>query len=189
MALMRIKLQLALAASLLATQVNVPQLAFGTDAAADQSPTSAEVYEVKMNTNTAEAIEIVAQTKPNFDAEVLVPLRAAQAESARQAAIAAAAAKARAAQAQKTAAKAVTVATGDVWERLRICEAGGSYTRNSGNGYYGAYQYSLSTWANYGGFARPDLAPPAVQDAKAKATFAARGWSPWPGCARKLGLM
>src|SRR3954447_14212085 len=41
--------------------------------------------------------------------------------------------------------KAARVATGDVWARLRSCEAGGNYARNSGNGYYGAYQFSAST--------------------------------------------
>ena len=83
----------------------------------------------------------------------------------------------------------VIVAGSDVWAQLRYCEAGGDYTRNSGNGYYGAYQFTLATWADYDGYVRPDLAPPVVQDAKAKATEAARGWAPWPACARKLGLL
>src|SRR5579884_204912 len=30
----------------------------------------------------------------------------------------------------------------DVWARIRHCEAGGNYGHNSGNGYYGAYQFS-----------------------------------------------
>lgn len=80
-------------------------------------------------------------------------------------------------------------ATDSAFAALRQCEAGGNYARNSGNGYYGAYQYDLSTWSNYQGYARPDLAPPAVQDAKARETQARRGWSPWPACARKLGLI
>ncbi len=72
--------------------------------------------------------------------------------------------------------------------RLRGCEAGGRYDRNSGNGYYGAYQYDRSTWANYGGYAVPSDAPAAVQDAKAAETYARRGWQPWPSCSRSLGL-
>ncbi len=33
------------------------------------------------------------------------------------------------------------------WLRiLRTCEAGGNYQTNTGNGYYGAYQFSASTW-------------------------------------------
>ena len=72
--------------------------------------------------------------------------------------------------------------------QLRQCEAGGNYARNSGNGYYGAYQYNNGTWGNYGGYARADLAPPAVQDQKAYETYQSRGWAPWPACSRTLGL-
>lgn len=76
----------------------------------------------------------------------------------------------------------------DAWARLRACESGGNYSINTGNGYYGAYQYNNGTWNNYGGYARADLAPAAVQDAKARETQASRGWNPWPACSSKLGL-
>lgn len=79
-------------------------------------------------------------------------------------------------------------ASGDAWQLLRFCEAGGDYSRNSGNGFYGAYQFNLSTWGNYGGYRFPHEAPPEVQDAKARDTQARRGWNPWPACSRKLGL-
>lgn len=72
--------------------------------------------------------------------------------------------------------------------RLRSCEAGGNYDRNSGNGYYGAYQYDISTWGGYGGYARADLAPPNVQDEKVWETYQRRGWQPWPSCKVKMGL-
>lgn len=72
--------------------------------------------------------------------------------------------------------------------RLRSCESGGRYDRNSGNGYYGAYQYDISTWANWGGYARADLAPPSVQDEKVWETYKRRGWQPWPSCTTKMGL-
>lgn len=72
--------------------------------------------------------------------------------------------------------------------KLAGCESGGHYDRNSGNGYYGAYQYDISTWGNFQGYARADLAPPSVQDQKAWETYSRRGWSPWPTCSRKLGL-
>lgn len=77
----------------------------------------------------------------------------------------------------------------DAFIQLSYCEAGGKPATNTGNGYYGMFQYDLQTWANYMGYARPDLAPAEVQLAKAKETQARRGWSPWPSCARKLGLM
>ncbi len=85
--------------------------------------------------------------------------------------------------------KATNTFTGDfagALARLRSCE--GSYTSNTGNGYYGAYQYDLGTWANYAGFANASLAPPAIQDEKAWITYQARGWQPWPSCKIKMGL-
>jgi len=69
---------------------------------------------------------------------------------------------------------------------LRSCE--GSYSSNTGNGYYGAYQYDIGTWANFGGYPNAAAAPPAVQDQKARQTYEARGWSPWPACSNSLGL-
>jgi hypothetical protein len=80
---MRNIVQLALWVTLLATQVNVPQLSLGNVAAADTaSANAAGVYEVKLKTNTAEAVELVGPQQPNFDAEVLDPLHAAQAAAA-----------------------------------------------------------------------------------------------------------
>ena len=70
--------------------------------------------------------------------------------------------------------------------RLRSCEGG--YTTNTGNGYYGAYQFDLGTWGGYKGYSNASLAPPAVQDEKAWLTYQRRGWQPWPSCARKMGL-
>lgn len=70
--------------------------------------------------------------------------------------------------------------------RLRSCE--GSYTSNTGNGYYGAYQFNIGTWNNYGGYPNAAVAPPIVQDQKAAETYKRRGWQPWPACSIKLGL-
>lgn len=70
--------------------------------------------------------------------------------------------------------------------RLRSCE--GSYTSNTGNGYYGAYQYDLRTWGNFKGYSNASEAPPEVQDEKAWITYQARGWQPWPSCSRSQGL-
>lgn len=70
--------------------------------------------------------------------------------------------------------------------RLRSCEGG--YTTNTGNGYYGAYQFDRQTWGGYGGFAVASDAPAAVQDEKAWQTYQRRGWQPWPSCKNKMGL-
>ena len=40
---------------------------------------------------------------------------------------------------------------GDIFARIRQRESGGNYATNTGNGYYGAYQYDLGTWGNFQG--------------------------------------
>lgn len=70
--------------------------------------------------------------------------------------------------------------------RLRSCE--GNYKSNTGNGYYGAYQFDKRTWGKYGGYEVASEAPPSVQDEKAWETYKARGWQPWPICKIKMGL-
>jgi hypothetical protein len=77
--------------------------------------------------------------------------------------------------------------TADDWYRLRVCESGNNYAINTGNGYYGAYQFNLGTWRGVGGTGYPHQASPAVQDALALTLYRQRGWSPW-ACARILGL-
>jgi len=69
---------------------------------------------------------------------------------------------------------------GDRFGRIRARESGGNYAENTGNGYYGAYQFSLGTWQSVGGTGNPANASPAEQDARAQALYAARGCSPWP---------
>lgn len=72
--------------------------------------------------------------------------------------------------------------------RLRECESTNNYRANKGNGYYGAYQFSLRTWRSLGLVGYPHDAEPAAQDRAAIALQARDGWSPWPACSRKLGL-
>lgn len=74
----------------------------------------------------------------------------------------------------------------DKWAALRRCESGGNYAANTGNGFYGAYQFDLQTWQSVGGVGLPSDAPPWEQDARAKALYAARGAQPWPICGRFL---
>jgi hypothetical protein len=75
----------------------------------------------------------------------------------------------------------------DTWNRLRVCESGDNYSINTGNGYYGAYQFDLQTWRSVGGTGYPNQAAPLEQDRLARALYRSRGWSPW-ACARILGL-
>ncbi|HSX41157.1 MAG TPA: transglycosylase family protein [Candidatus Saccharimonadales bacterium] len=140
-------------------------------------------YEIKLDTLQVQPVTVVVAPKPNFDTDVIAPLKAKQ-EATKAAKLAA-----RRAAVKVATTKVVAPAGDDAFYQIRLCESGSTYTRNSGNGYFGAYQYSLGTWNNYGGYARPDLAPAEVQDTKAHADQAVRGWRPWPACARKLGLL
>ncbi len=73
------------------------------------------------------------------------------------------------------------------WDRMAQCEAGGNWSINSGNGYYGGLQFSLATWQHYGGTGYPHQASKATQIAIGKKLQAVEGWGAWPGCARQLG--
>jgi resuscitation-promoting factor RpfA len=72
--------------------------------------------------------------------------------------------------------------------KLRICESGDNYRENSGNGYYGAYQFSPATWRGLGLHGRPDRARAITQNLAARKLHAEDGWSAWPSCARSEHL-
>jgi len=71
---------------------------------------------------------------------------------------------------------------------LRQCESGGDYSINTGNGYYGAYQFSATTWHGLGFPGLPSDASPATQDQAAAELLARSGWGQWPACSARLGL-
>lgn len=79
--------------------------------------------------------------------------------------------------------------TPDTWAKLRMCESSGNYAVNTGNGYYGAYQFNLATWRGLGYSGLPSDGTPAMQDQAAQQLYAARGWEPWPACSARLGLV
>lgn len=73
------------------------------------------------------------------------------------------------------------------WSKLRMCESSGRYSVNTGSGYYGAYQFDLSTWRSVGGKGYPHQASPREQDYRALYLYRMRGWQPWE-CARPYFL-
>ncbi len=85
-------------------------------------------------------------------------------------------------------ASAPSVASGGVWDKIAACESGGNWSINTGNGFYGGLQFTLSTWRAYGGSGMPNQASRATQIAVAKKIQAAQGWGAWPACTSKLGL-
>ena len=67
-------------------------------------------------------------------------------------------------------------------QAIAACESGGNYSTNTGNGFYGAYQFTQATWASVGGTGNPAAASPAEQDKRAAMLYAQQGSSPWPVC-------
>lgn len=77
---------------------------------------------------------------------------------------------------------------GGVWLELRECESSNNYATNTGNGYYGAYQFSIQTWDALGFSGLPSQASPQTQDTAAVRLQAEAGWGQWPVCSVTLGL-
>ncbi len=71
---------------------------------------------------------------------------------------------------------------------LGNCESGMTATRNSGNGYYGAFQFSIGTWNSMQtGYERADLAPLEVQiNAVQRLVQRSSIFTQFPGCARRM---
>jgi hypothetical protein len=72
--------------------------------------------------------------------------------------------------------------------RLRMCESHNNYHANTGNGYYGAYQFARGTWKSLGFRGRPDRASRYRQNRAAKKLHRQEGWHPWPSCSRREHL-
>ena len=71
---------------------------------------------------------------------------------------------------------------------LGQCEAGMDPEKNTGIGYYGAFQFSYGTWQSMNtGYERADMAPLEVQkDAVQRLLQRSSIFTQFPGCARKM---
>ncbi|MFA9444768.1 transglycosylase family protein [Egicoccus sp. AB-alg6-2] len=74
-----------------------------------------------------------------------------------------------------------------MWDRLAQCESGGNWSINTGNGYYGGLQFTLSSWRAVGGSGYPHHHSRAEQINRGERLLAIQGWGAWPACSRKLG--
>ncbi|MGN7068703.1 resuscitation-promoting factor Rpf [Micrococcus luteus] len=79
-------------------------------------------------------------------------------------------------------------ATVDTWDRLAECESSGTWDINTGNGFYGGVQFTLSSWQAVGGEGYPHQASKAEQIKRAEILQDLQGWGAWPLCSQKLGL-
>jgi hypothetical protein len=71
------------------------------------------------------------------------------------------------------------------WPALARCESGGNPRAVNPAGYYGLYQFSLSTWRSVGGSGNPINASPSEQLYRAKLLYKKSGAGQW-GCGRHL---
>ena len=80
---------------------------------------------------------------------------------------------------------------GSAWERQAACIRSheGWATANTGNGYYGAYQFLASTWRSVGGPSLPHLVSPREQTYRAWLVWRRDGgsWREW-GTAGRCGV-
>jgi len=89
---------------------------------------------------------------------------------------------------QQSAPVAISNTDGSVWDQLARCESGGNWSINTGNGYYGGLQFSLSSWRGVGGSGYPNHASREEQIARGEILRSKQGWGAWPACTAKLGL-
>lgn len=78
----------------------------------------------------------------------------------------------------------ISAPSGGTLDAIAQCESGGNPATNTGNGFYGKYQFTQSTWASVGGAGNPAAASEAEQDRRAAMLYAQSGSSPWPVCGR-----
>ncbi len=64
---------------------------------------------------------------------------------------------------------------------LCIHQHEGAFNANTGNGYYGGFQFTLDTWRSVGGLVRPDIATPREQLFRAWLVYRRDGnsWREW----------
>ena len=75
------------------------------------------------------------------------------------------------------------------WDELAECESNSTWDINTGNGYYGGFQFALGSWQSVGGQGYPHEHSPAEQIHRAELLQDAQGWNAWPTCARIIGLL
>ncbi|MEU6773360.1 transglycosylase family protein [Streptomyces sp. NPDC046759] len=88
-------------------------------------------------------------------------------------------------------AASANAADGTTWDKVAECESGGSWSADTGNGYYGGLQISQDDWDRYGGtqYAQSaDQASRNQQIAVAEKILADQGTKPWTTCALLSGL-
>lgn len=71
------------------------------------------------------------------------------------------------------------------WDAVAACESGGNWAINTGNGYYGGLQFTMSTWKANGGSGSPHGASREEQIRVAENVLRSQGIGAWPVCGRR----
>lgn len=75
-----------------------------------------------------------------------------------------------------------------VWACIAEHESSGNPATDTGNGYYGMYQFTMGTWESAGGTGNPADASAAEQTAVAQRVQQQQGWGAWPVTSRECGV-
>lgn len=84
--------------------------------------------------------------------------------------------------------QAPAVSGGSIWDSIAQCESGGNWSINTGNGFYGGLQFTLSSWQAVGGTGYPNDASRSEQIMRAQILQSEQGWGAWPVCSVEVGL-
>jgi resuscitation-promoting factor RpfB len=76
------------------------------------------------------------------------------------------------------------------WKALAFCESSlNPEALNPSGKYRGLFQFDIRSWEYVGGSGDPSRASVREQLKRAKMLKEKQGWSAWPQCAKKLGLL
>lgn len=73
------------------------------------------------------------------------------------------------------------------WDAVAHCESSGNWATDTGNGFYGGLQFTMSTWRANGGTGSPQNASRSEQIAVANRVLATQGIGAWPVCGKYAG--
>ena len=78
-----------------------------------------------------------------------------------------------------------------IWDKVATCESTNNWSINTGNGFYGGLQFTISTWNGFGGQEFADRADHATREEQitvAQRVLAVQGPGAWPACSKYAGL-
>ncbi|MGH3674065.1 MAG: transglycosylase family protein, partial [Pseudonocardiaceae bacterium] len=75
-------------------------------------------------------------------------------------------------------------APGPNWDAIAQCESSGNWAINTGTGFYGGLQFTMSTWHANGGVGNPANASREQQISVAQRVLSTQGIGAWPVCGK-----